>query len=116
MPDNISGKIVGESSPPIVSEYYSPKNDFGEHRILYDGKYKYMQYEYKKAPELYDLEQDGRELVNLAEKRPEIVLEMETKLKDWQKAHRPRHSQSTQPKAPLSQDAIEGLKALGYIQ
>ena len=88
----------------------------GEHRIIYDGKYKYMQYERNKNPELFDLKNDPKELNNLSEKLPDITAAMERKLKDWEKAHPPRHTISKKQIFQPSQEEQEALKALGYIQ
>jgi len=113
VPENISGKAFGNASGPTVAEFYG--NSIGEHRILYDGKYKFMRYEHQKGPELYDLNKDPLEKENLAEKLPEVTLAMEKKLQDWEKAHRPKYTSSGKEEI-LSQEVLEGLKALGYIQ
>lgn len=112
-PDGISGKAFGNASSPVVSELYD--YEIGEHRTLYDGRYKYMRYEHKKGPELYDLDKDPLEKENLAEKLPEVILAMEEKLQDWEKVHKPKYTSSDKEET-ISQEVLEGLKALGYIQ
>ena len=121
IPAGISGKAFGNPSIPVVSELYKCPSKtmgewLGEHRIIYDGKYKYMQYERNKNPELFDLENDPGELNNLYEKLPDIASSMERKLKNWKKAHPPRYTTSMQKILPLSQEEREALNALGYIQ
>jgi len=114
IPNNISGKTFGNASSPVVSELYY--YGIGQHRILYAGKYKYMRYEHKRGPELYDLNKDPLEKENLAEKLPEVTLAMEEKLQDWEEAHRPKYTPSGKGEEILSKEVVEGLKALGYIQ
>ena len=117
IPDGISGKIFASASLPVVAELY--KQTIGEHRILYDGKYKYMNYGHKRDPELYDLDRDPMEKENLAKTLPELALVMRKKLKDWEKAHSPKYTPSAsreREEDPLSKEIMEGLKALGYIQ
>ena len=116
LPDGISGEAFGDAARPVVAELY--KDKIGAHRILYDGKYKYMSYKHERAPELYDLEVDLMEKENLAETLPELTLSMETKLNDWEKMHKPRYVPLVKREREdlLSQEIREGLKALGYIQ
>ncbi len=116
LPDGIPGKTVDDIATPVVSEYFSTKKEFGEHRILYDGKYKYMKYEFKRVAELYNLSEDPMERENIVTTNPEIVEKMENKLKNWQNAHRPKQLNPSQQKVDLSQDAVQALKGLGYIQ
>jgi len=120
IPSNISGEAYGGSFSP-VSELYSYY--IGEHKAIYVGKYKYMEYSYiqgqvnkeKKSPELYDLEKDPHEEENLAEKSPELVSAMHAKLQNWKNT---RKQNQTVPinDGPLSEDIKENLRALGYVQ
>lgn len=114
IPTTISGKAFGDTFSPIVAELY--EFETGEHRVLYEGKYKYMRYDHKKGPELYDLQKDPLEKEDLAEKLPEVSLAMEEKLKHWKKAHGPKHSPPTEKERIISKELVEELKALGYIQ
>jgi arylsulfatase A-like enzyme len=114
IPDYISGKAFGDDSSPVVSELYEYKT--GVHRILYEGKYKYMKYDNKKDSELYDLYQDPMEQDNLTEKLPEVTLAMEKNLQDWEKAHEPRYTPSAEKEEIISKKMLKELKALGYIQ
>lgn len=114
VPENSTGKAFGNAAGPHVAEFYG--NSIGEHRVLYDGKYKYMRYEYEKDPELYDLDEDPMEQENLAEKLTKVTSAMEEKLKDWEKTHRARHTTSNKDVETLYEDELRELKALGYIQ
>ena len=116
LPDEISAKAFGNASSPVVAELY--KDRIGAHRILYEGKYKFMHYEHGRDPELYDLDRDPMEKDNLAEKLPERTLLMERKMKEWKKVHGPKYVPSVERESEdlFSQELREGLKALGYIQ
>ena len=120
IPNNISGEAYGGNFSP-VSELYSYY--IGEHKAIYVGKYKYMEYSYIqgqvnkeiKSPELYDLEKDPDEKENLAEKLPEIVSAMHAKLQNW-KNSRKQNGTVLVDKSPLSEDIKKDLRALGYVQ
>lgn len=114
IPDDISGKAFGDDAQPVVSEVYN--FDIGEHRIIYDGKYKYMRYEHQRSPELYDLERDPEELENLAETLPAVAAAMEEKLSAWETVHRPKYTSPDDREDILAPEMADGLKALGYIQ
>ena len=114
IPDNISGNTFGDDSTPVVSEFRGFET--GIHRVLYDGKYKYMNYGYKKDSELYDLDRDPTEQQNLAEKFPGIAKMMEEKLKDWKNTHKPKYISSSDREPTMSKEMKEQLKALGYLQ
>ena len=114
IPDDISGKAFGNHSSPVVSEFYN--FGIGEHRIIYNGKYKYMRYEYQNKPELYDLSKDPEEHDNLVEKLPHVTALMEKKLNDWEDTHKPKYVSSADKEATISKSIKEQLKALGYIQ
>jgi arylsulfatase A-like enzyme len=62
--------------------------------------------------ELYDLESDPAEEVNLAEEHPEIVEEMAASLESWMAATEPPEL----PREELPPQAVEALRALGYMQ
>ena len=86
-------------------------NKYGVNRILYDGIYKYFKYQ-KKEAELYNLENDPAELDNLIAERFAVTARMGKKLEDWEK----HYVRAEQKKIVPSQELIDGLKSLGYIQ
>lgn len=53
---------------------------------------------------------------NLVAKLPEVTSAMEEKLQTWEKTHKPKHTYTNKKQEPLSEEVLEGLKALGYIQ
>lgn len=114
IPDGISGKAFGDHSSPVVSEFYN--FGIGEHRIIYNGKYKHMRYEYQNEPELYDLDKDPNEHNNLAEKLPKVTAMMEEKMNDWKDTHKPKYLSSADKEATISKSIKDQLQALGYIQ
>ena len=115
IPDGISGKSFGNGSSPIVSELYKYK--IGEHRILYDGEYKYMTYQHQREPELYNLKKDPLEKVNLSKKLPETTAAMKNKLNKWTKKHTSWHDNYKDKNRTIpSREVEDGLKALGYIK
>ena len=116
-PDSIPGELPGFTSP-AVAELYSFV--LGEHRVLYDGNYKYMEYrdmnkKAKRSAELYDLMKDPHERENVLEKYPEVSSAMQMKLQEWEKVHAAREITPQKSTAPLSEEVQENLKALGYI-
>jgi len=111
VPDYVSGKAFGTASGPIAAEYYD--YTLGEHQVLYDGTFKLLRYSTERPTELYDLASDPGELINLAEKMPEKVKEMEAKRLQWQKNHPPHYMISEKPEKTIP---YETLRALGYIK
>lgn len=62
--------------------------------------------------ELYNLQSDPGERVNLAADSPNKLEEMEALLKRWQQTHRA----AALPEAPtMSDEKREALEALGYV-
>jgi arylsulfatase A-like enzyme len=122
LPAGISGKAFGNPSVPVVSEVYKCWSDqmngktLGEHRVIYDGNYKYMKYEHIKEPELYDLKNDPQESHNLAQELPEITRALQDKINTWQKTHAPKYLLSKEQNIPYLEDSLEDLRALGYIE
>ncbi len=115
IPDGVSGRASYDIPGPVAAaEFYDSK--MGRHRVIYDGKYKYMKYSRKKKPELYDLLKDPSEQVNLTEKLPETRAEMEKTLAEWNRKHVARFNPDSQGKTFFSREIEEGLKALGYIR
>ena len=113
-PDGISGKAFGKGNEFIVAGFRCFEH--GTHRALYHGNYKYMTYEKGKPAELYDLEKDPQESENIAAKMPEAALRMDKKLQEWMKQHPPKYLAAEVKQETVSPEALQGLKALGYIQ
>jgi len=114
IPEGIPAKPFGKPAEPVVAEFYN--YNIGVHRALYNGKYKFMQFEKKKEPELYDLQADPLETKNIAKIFPEATVNMQNMLTEWTKNHLPRYTTADRQKIELSPDIKEDLKALGYIQ
>jgi arylsulfatase A-like enzyme len=126
VPANISGQAFGGPAS-AVAELYS--FDLGIHKIIYDGKYKYLEYRppdkedyYRPLVKqkstkavLYDLENDPQENDNLVEKFPDIASTMKIKLQTWERARKPITATPVKPE-PLSKEVKDNLKALGYVQ
>ncbi len=53
---------------------------------------------------------------HLAEKMTDVTMAMEEKLQAWEKAHRPKYLSLIKKEEPVSDEVLEGLKALGDIQ
>ena len=66
--------------------------------------------------ELYDLEVDPGELVNLAEQRPEVVESLRRKLLEWLASRRPVHSGQQGRIDALDPRTEELMRKLGYIK
>lgn len=105
----IEGKRKDDLSSYIESYY--PRENFGWSELvgLIDGQWKYI-----KAPreELYNLEQDPQEEVNLAQKEKQIVQEKRERLEDIIQSS---VSPLVAEKRNLSAEEKERLRSLGYI-
>jgi arylsulfatase A-like enzyme len=117
IPDNISGEAFGGAFSQ-VSELYS--DTLGEHKVIYDGNYKYMAYSNikgasAKKSELYDLTRDPQEKENLIDVDTERAAAMHMKLESWKK-HRKQGYEPAKTNAPVSEELREKLKSLGYVQ
>jgi len=117
MPDSTPGKLPG-GTPSAVAELYS--FGLGEHRVLYDGNYKYMVYrdmnnKAQRSAELYDLMKDPQERDNVLEDYPEVSSAMHMKLQEWEMVHAAREITFQKDTDPLSRELQENLEALGYI-
>ena len=108
---------------PVISEnYYTRYRDlfhpkWGERfnrirTVLYQWPYKYILSSDKKN-ELYNLEDDPRELNNLMEQQPETGEKILQTLEQFQAGCR-KAKESTDDR-PLTEEDVSRLKALGYI-
>ncbi len=114
IPADISAQQVEKRVGPVVTEFYD--NATGEHRALYYEKYKLMQYGSGKSSELYDLERDPGEKINLAEKFPDVTAALQEKLTEWKNKHKPQWVSKDTHTTESSDELRHQLKALGYIQ
>jgi arylsulfatase A-like enzyme len=117
LPDSTPGALPGGTAY-AVAELYSFV--LGEHRALYEGNYKYMEYRdmssrAKRRAELYDVIKDPHERENVLEHYPDVASAMEMKLQEWGKKHAVRGIIPQKSTAPLSKELQENLKALGYV-
>jgi arylsulfatase A-like enzyme len=115
VPEDIQKKMLAKTSLPVVAEIYG--NNVGiKHLALYDGDYKYMTYERWMEHELYDLGSDPNEEINIAGKLPDVAERMAEKLESWKQTHNLIIPTENKSVAPLSQESLMDLKALGYIE
>ena len=108
---------------PVISEnYYTRSKDLFHprwgHRFervrtaVYDWPYKYI-HSSDGAHELYDLEADPSESVNLVEQRPELAARLRQELEALQR-NRPTPVEEGTP-APLTDEELDNLRSLGYV-
>lgn len=115
VPESVSAEPFGGDAS-AVSEIYT--DETGEHKAVYDGRYKYMEYigaegtALRKA-ELYDLSTDPNEEKNLVDAQPDVAGALRMKLQHW-KDNR-RKPVTRRDTVPLPDGVKEKLKALGYI-
>jgi arylsulfatase len=94
--------VTGESLVPVLqganasrkSALYREFPGYGHQQALWEGRWKAVRTDMEKSlkaggpiqTQLYDLESDPNETRNLAEQKPEVVRDLETKMKA---AHQP---------------------------
>jgi arylsulfatase A-like enzyme len=88
--------------------YHNPKKN--TRRAIRRGSYKLHTESISEQSELYDLSRDPRELENLAERAPDVVVEMRSELQDFTAGSRPEGET-----AELSPAELEQLRNLGYV-
>jgi arylsulfatase A-like enzyme len=108
--------------PVIAENYYTRVRDlfnpvwgkrFDRIRtVIYDWPYKYIHSSDGKS-ELYHIDYDGKEAVNLMDKNPERVQEMLANLRAYMESRPTFEEQIEQP--PMTPDEIKRLKSLGYV-
>ncbi|MCP4572910.1 MAG: sulfatase-like hydrolase/transferase [bacterium] len=86
----------------------------GEKHAVRFGKWKYLVSESEETVELYDLDADPGELVDVADLHPDRTSELAAMLADWRAAVTRDDSLAIQPE--LSESEIQKLRALGYTQ
>lgn len=105
----MQGKPAEE--PEYYAENLSPKltHDWGELRVLFEGRYKYI---HGPRSELYDLETDPKELHDLASTMPGEVKRMREDLGQFMFDH----TVGVSTTAAADDDVVQRLRSLGYLQ
>ena len=83
----------------------------GEKLAVREGRWKYIEAPEEERRELYDLESDPRERVNLAEREPARAAALAERLARWR-----RDTPAAPPAASVSPEDAERLEALGYVE
>ncbi len=83
----------------------------GEQFGIRSGRWKYIEGDEEGTRELYDLDHDPGERVNLVESAPQTADAMRALVAAWKDAHR----RDTAEPLELSPEDLERLKALGYV-
>ena len=111
VPENTAGRSFGSHSSPAVGEFENAV--IRQHRVIYDGSYKYFSYERERPEELYNLDADPMERRNLAAEHPAIAESMAKQLRQWVDVHPPRYETK---KTEVPTETLRALKGLGYLQ
>jgi len=75
------------------------------------GNWKYIEGKEENTKELFDLAADPQELMNLYTTFPKKTAELASQLTEWKKGHARKESVQNR----ISEDDLERLKALGYV-
>jgi arylsulfatase A-like enzyme/Flp pilus assembly protein TadD len=104
----------GAGPTRAFAETLMPRIEYGwaELRMIRDGRFKYIE---APTPELYDLQADPGESVNLASRDPERSAGMATMLSEWRQATS-GGSGSGEARRTLSAEEEERLRSLGYLE
>ena len=123
LPEDLQGADLFEGKSRVMAEIYRRSKPFGGNNFIRELKslvlndYKYIK-EYAKdsggRDELYDMNNDPRELYNLIDTMPEKAKEMEMRLTEWLSCEGSRIS--TDDPVKIDEATKESLKVLGYIQ
>jgi len=121
VPDGIHGRslepLVGlgngeaEALRPYYAETLSPRllNGWGELRGIFFGGFKYV---HGPEPELFDLEEDPGEIINLVDKRPKVVTELHHELGEFMRIHADSRGDARQE---IDDETLRRLESLGYL-
>ncbi len=113
---SLAGALQGQEpppEPPVYAETMEPHLHYGwsDLRSLREGKWKYIQ---APRPELYDLENDPRELRNLAQVEQSRMETLQASLEQLL-ATEPMAPEAGSPETSLPRELLEKLGALGYV-
>jgi len=112
---SLAGLIRGalkKFSLPAYSESFYGKIHFNwdELRSFHEGDWKYIK---SREPELYNIKDDPDELFNLAEKRSDLIKELDKKLDKFLKK---TSSELEEAEVEMDEETRQKLMSLGYIQ
>jgi len=125
-PDDLGRDLASEfrtASPPdpdhpvhLERRHYRPQrvgrfDVRGEMLGLRMGRWKYIEPPEEGTRELFDLETDPGETTNLAESEPARAAELAARVQDW----RERNPAPEADPEPTPEDAVDALRALGYV-
>ncbi|MCP4679041.1 MAG: sulfatase-like hydrolase/transferase [Deltaproteobacteria bacterium] len=118
IPEHLSGvslkPLIEGEKIPARPFYCEVKNRVGETRCLVEFPWKVIYHFYNKVTELYNLETDPKEKVDLSAEEPGRADAMRQRLIDWTENTKPRW-RATKLK-PLSRQELRQLRQMGYIQ
>jgi arylsulfatase A-like enzyme len=122
-----------EPRQAVFSEVYPLPMDLGRMQMRADGKaellsdltahqrairteqFRYVRYSDGRTA-LYDLGSDPHEELNLVEQLPDVAQDLSDRLEAWWEAQ-PRYvADATQAAEPISDEVLEQLHALGYVE
>lgn len=101
----------GESCRPwgVEEQYRGRWANFGKAQFVLDYPWKLILTPYKKLVELYRLDTDPGELVNIAHSHPDVVDRLSHELRMWRQSGK-------DVAAEIDLDNMEKLRSLGYIK
>jgi len=114
--ENLSQWLLGPSSPAKQRQFYmesfTAPRYYGTNSLLglISGRWKYIE---TSRPELYDLERDPEERVNLIEREPRIAQSLENQLKQVLKAH--TREKETRDRLAPDEASRRRMESLGYL-
>jgi len=116
IPDAMEGRSVFDR-PPL--ERWQDQRVFAQYSdqlyCVRTPRWKLIQRTSNQRVRLYDLHRDPGEQRNLSAKRPELSAALLAELEEW-RIRRPRLDLGSRPEVELSQEMLEELKALGYVE
>lgn len=109
----VLGKTVA-SARPVYSESYYARDGFGWSPLhsLSTGRYQYIA---APRPELYDVQRDPSEKHNIYGQHTADTAELRDQLQDIERRYTSQAASTPNGSPPISPDAVEKLKALGYV-
>jgi arylsulfatase A-like enzyme len=116
IPDAMEGRSVFGRPP---SERWQDQRVFAQYGdqlyCVRTPRWKLIQRTSNQRVKLYDLHRDPGEQRNLSTRRPELSAALLTELEEW-RIRRPRIDLGSEMEVELTQEMLEELKALGYVE